>query len=484
LTNAFLNGIATNNQGIILVEGVTATTQPLVLTVYHGTNQIAQTQLYLSISGVEQMFRSKTMLLYSVPGAVPDRLTDASVTNEPDTTDKNFVFLHGYNVLPNEARGTASDVFKRMYWSGSHAKFWAVTWEGADTKGSFPFGNALTPNYHSNVVSALKTAPLLASFVASLTNTGPVVVAAHSLGNMVTLSAISDWGAPISQYFMMDAAVPIEAIDPTAVTNMMIYSTWVGYSNRLFASDWWQLFPTNDARNTLTWSNRLGNLGNVDVYNFYSTGEEVLRTTTNDPPSSVLNKVLTQVTDFWPFGIPFGTYTWYWQEKGKGTCSQDWFLGSSHGGWKFNPYWEDTFGDPLSPPLVNDITNSTLQYNPMFDFNSTANDFLLSIDSELLGVIYGADASDYAQANGNRILSDAIPAMSLVAGANPVPRFSPPTSPTQHNFNMNTPQFQNTWSPGRTGNEANMWHHSDFADMAYTFTYQLFDQFVSTGNLK
>ena len=59
--------------------------------------------------------------------------------NEPDTIDKNFVFLHGYNVLPDEARGVAADMFKRMYWSGSHAKFYAVTWEGADTKEPFHF---------------------------------------------------------------------------------------------------------------------------------------------------------------------------------------------------------------------------------------------------------------------------------------------------------------------------------------------------------
>jgi len=43
--------------------------QPLVLTIYHGTNQIAQTQLYLSINGVEQMFRSKTILVNPQPQA-------------------------------------------------------------------------------------------------------------------------------------------------------------------------------------------------------------------------------------------------------------------------------------------------------------------------------------------------------------------------------------------------------------------------------
>jgi hypothetical protein len=76
----FLNNLATNNGGIILVEAATNTTQPLVLTIYHGTNQIAQTSLSLSISGVEQMFRSKTMMLNSTNGTVPDRLRGQTIT--------------------------------------------------------------------------------------------------------------------------------------------------------------------------------------------------------------------------------------------------------------------------------------------------------------------------------------------------------------------------------------------------------------------
>ncbi len=36
----FLSGLATNNQGIILVEAAKSTTNPLVLYVYHGTNRI------------------------------------------------------------------------------------------------------------------------------------------------------------------------------------------------------------------------------------------------------------------------------------------------------------------------------------------------------------------------------------------------------------------------------------------------------------
>jgi hypothetical protein len=210
----------------------------------------------------------------------------------------------------------------------------------------------------------------------------------------------------------------------------------------------------------------------VDVYNFYSTGEEVLRTDlSGDPPEAVLDKLMTQITDFWPFGIPFGTYTWYWQEKGKGTCTQNWFLGSTHGGWGLNTGYETvSFGGVLIPMPTNQaalLTTSQLQTNAFFD---------MSVDTALF--TNSSSGSSYAQANRNRILSDAIPAMSQVAGANEVPRFTI----SDHNINMMT--LKNGWSLSRIGGETGMWHHSDFVQMAYTFTHGLFDTFVTTGNLK
>ena len=474
LSNSFVDGIATNNQGIILVEAWESTTQPLVLTIYHGTNQIAQTSLYLSISGVEQMFRHKNLMLNPDATAPADRLTDASVPNEPDTTENNFLFLHGYNVNSREARGVAADMFKRMYWSGSHAKFYAVTWSGADTK-SFAYG-AFTPNYHSNVFNAFNTAPLLNSFLNSLSGTN--IVAAHSLGNMVTLSAISDWNAPISQYFMMDAAVAMEAIDSSATpTNVMIYSTWMAYSNRCFASDWWQLWPTNDARSTLAWNNKLGNLRNVDVYNFYSSGEEVLREYDGDTPDGVVDALWTKIIQKSWSSVPVASYVWVWQEKGKGTCHQDWLIGSTHGGWRF-PVNEYGDPDPAPPATANTLSNSVLQVTPVFTFGSYF-DSVVGPHPDLT-LTNLATGSAYAAANRNRILSDAIPALSLPAGANQVPKFVP----NDHNVDMMI--FENNWPAGRphTGSEANKWYHSDFHEVAYTFTYKLFDQFVTTGNLK
>jgi predicted alpha/beta hydrolase family esterase len=487
ITNNFLSGIATNNQGIILVEAASPTTQPLVLTIYHGTNQIAQTQLYLSISGVEQMFRHKNLLI-NIPPAMPDRLTDASVPNEPDTGAKNFVFVHGYNVNPTQARGWDADFYKRMYWSGSHAKFYAVTWEASDSQ----WLNQVTVNLQTNIVNAFLTASNLATFIGTLPN--QTVVAAHSLGNMAVLSALNDCtniNFNINTFFMIDAAVAMEAIQGTASEDVnLIYPDWIPYANKLYASFWWQLFPTNDARHALTWNNRLANVGNTTLYNFYSSGEEVLREYTNGtPPSELLGSALevayTIENEAANIGEPSGSFTWAWQEKLKGRGQFDGVLSSSHGGWKFNTnapyaYLTNSIITQIPNSQATQITNSQLQTNAFFDVTSP------SFGTADLA-LFGSSGSSYAQLHRNRILSDAIPCLTLPIGANHVGGITPPGQ-ADRNFDMQG-QLENGWPPGRAAlrfgaTAAGEWHHSDCRAVAYPFTHSLFDDMVNFGGLQ
>ena len=89
-----------------------------------------------------------------------------------------------------------------------------------------------------------------------------------------------------------------------------MYSTWNMYANRLWASDWWKLFPADDDRNKLTWNGRFGYLRNIEIYNFYSSGEEVLREDDKDPPECVKHAVIAELVNHsrWGGGVPFGTY--------------------------------------------------------------------------------------------------------------------------------------------------------------------------------
>jgi len=491
LNSTFLSDIASSNQNIILVEAATATTQPLVLTIYHGTNQIAQTQLYLSISGVEQMFRSKNLLQQNDSRAMPDRLTDVSVPNEPDTIDKNFIFLHGYNVNPTEARGVFADMFKRLYWSGSHAKFYGVIWNGYDTQSKILPG--VTGNLETNVVHAFETAPALNTFLNSLSGTN--VVAAHSLGNMVVLSTLNDCtNQNISQYFMLDAAVPMEALaGSTPQSANLVHTDWTGYSTNLWASYWHNIFPTNDARSQLTWNNRLAaGLQNADVYNFYSSGEEVLRAYPNTSTPSfsglVASTIYSQMAGIWQGnGTPIASYVWNWQEllKGRMPYGVNDILGSDHGGWKFNDASYGTNGilstswTHMSPIAAVALPTTELQTNAFFDVTDFIGQIPFDWTQDLN--LYGATGSNYAKVFRNRLLSDTIPALTLPVGANPI------TTPgiVIENYDMMT-QLENGWPQGRLNSREhnNNWYHSDYRQVAYTFTYRLFNQFVNTGNLK
>jgi pimeloyl-ACP methyl ester carboxylesterase len=473
---------AGGGSGIILLEGCASTSQPLWLEIWRDGKPLAGTPLYISINGVEQMFRHLNLSAYG--NGTVDVASRASAPNEPTTENKNLVFLHGYNVNQQQARGVESEMFKRFYWSGSKAKFYGVTWNGSQSQIT---SVGFTPDLQTNIVNALLTASPLASFLSTLS--GDTIVASHSLGNVVVLSAISDYNAPIDKYFMIDAALPMEAIQGnTTVEPAMLYSAWQDYSNRLYASDWWKLFPADDARSTLTWSNRLGNLHDVDVYNFYSGHEEVLREDTDDPPLGILGTGAQEVVNaigFWGgVGLPFGTYAWVWQEKGKGTDTSDTFVGSSHGGWKFNDtaYGTNVGGIEsgpvivhMSPTVAASLSNSQLQTNAFFDFSSDS-------DTEDLALL-GSSGSTYAQANHDRILSDAIPALTLPVGANWISRLAPQNG-DDNNFDMEL-RFETGWPAARsTGLEAYNWHHSDFDYVAYPYTHKLFDEIVNDGNLK
>ena len=165
----------------------------------------------------------------------------------------------------------------------------------------------------------------------------------------------------------------------------------------------------------------------------------------------------------------------------KGHGEYDGLVGSTHGGWKFNynpPYLYVTNGLPAfySPSQASTIPSSQLQTNAFFDVTST------NFGTSDLA-LFGSSGSGYAQANRNRILSDAIPELTLPIGANPLS-----LAVVDDNFDEQA-DFENGWPADRPAREvgaaaAGEWHHSDFHQVAYPFTYLMFDEFVTLGNLK
>lgn len=149
LEQSFLQTV-TPDSGIILIEATGKNQKPLRLEVYDQARQkVFETSLNLSIDGVEQMFRHVNLIqaidapnapsLASGNGGGISRFSDAHFTNkehfvgfDSQNQNKYFVLLHGVNVDGQAARGWHSEMFKRLYWAGSNAKFTGVSWYSTD----------------------------------------------------------------------------------------------------------------------------------------------------------------------------------------------------------------------------------------------------------------------------------------------------------------------------------------------------------------
>ncbi len=470
ITTEFLNKIKNDGKGVILLEGGNVTEKPLYVQVFKSGQKIAEVALELKIDGVEKMYR--WINVRAAAGQSVGRATDLSEpSNYPDneTNGKMFVFVHGYNVNEQQSRGWCAEGFKRLYQTGSRAMYTGVSWHGDSSQipGWVPFGaGGQSPDYWENVTNAFKSSSALAAAVNSLPGSTKVS-AAHSLGNMLVSSAIKDHGMNISKHFMFDAAVAIETYDPSDLhINEMRNPDWQNYVDpnatnpnprRLWATEWHQLFDTSDGRNKLTWRNRFGPL--AVLYNFYSSGEDVLNNSTGEVPGIGAERA------------------WALQEMVKGTGH----IGAvatldSNGGWGFNTYWNITeeFSDPQHPELPPEpysrkrtpseaqaITNDELKLHTFFrDFQ----------DNRLVNPQTGSAAADEYLTRA-KVLGDAIPALSFAAGRNSIAAFE--------DRNIDLMSKKDGW-PHADGR----WHHGDAKDVAYRFNHPLWESWVELGGLK
>jgi hypothetical protein len=232
----------------------------------------------------------------------------------------------------------------------------------------------------------------------------------------------------------------------------------------LRASEWYRFFESvpGDGRSQLTWRRRLSNFRSAQVYNFYSTGDELFRSPPAEVPAipeitaeqlgTILGSSVRQLLGG-PGGVPLGLYSWSYQEKLKGRTAFNGFLGSNHGGWGFN----------LNLPASN-ASSEVLKVNPYFNN---------SYDTEL----FGANGSQHASQHRDRILSDAIPSSTLAVGGNAVPRL------LDRNLDLNAPIVRSGWPSNRQSDQQN-WHHSDIREVAYRFISKAFEAIVTEGTLQ
>ena len=353
-----------------------------------------------------------------------------------------FVFVHGYNVNATQSRGWNAEMFKRLYQAGSQAMFTGVDWQGDD--GQLPIDGGTTPDYYLNVIHAFDTALYFAMAMRDLP--GDKYIAAHSLGNMVVSSAIQDWsqnsavGFQYSTYFMIDAAVAIEAYNQSAFGNMNLRNPqfWPSYNSRFYASRWNELFdPSTDARSGLTWR---GRFSDVSGLNYYSSTEDVLINADGQ-----LHYTLQQ---------PFA---WVNQEMRKGTVWPGQVLSGFHyyeAGWGFGFYSHLSMND------VANLTDAQLRINSVFmSFDDTA--------------LYDENTGSAEAAKLNvreKVLADGIPALSNAAGG-------PSGSGLIGSHDMDGDKA-GTFADRKWPTQDNCWHHSDIKNVAYPFNANVYESII------
>lgn len=438
-----------NNDGqcVILMEGCKKSTAPLMLEIWQNGQKVQAIACYVSISDVEKMYR--WINLRHVLGQTETKLTDLSMPgNCPDSLcdGKQLVFVHGYSVSETGARGWSAEMFKRLYQADSHAMFTAVTWFGNDGQLAswVPFYAGATPDYYTNVANTFLTASNLALAVNALP--GQKCIAAHSLGNMLVSSAIADWNLNVNAYFMIDAAVAMEAYNASASDNLNLVPPpwWINYSTRLWASKWYRLFDSNDARSTLTWSNRFGNI--PIAYNYYSSTEDVLAG-----------------ADGQMHGITGQEFCWVNQEMRKGSFLVS-LLANGEAGWGFNSLGLHGYSH-YTIEQANKIPDSKLRSNSFFGWFD---------DAKLYTPSGSTEAANYNLRA--QILGDGIPALSNPSGANALGL----AVLNDRNMNNDKGLFQDGFWP----DDKNRWRHSDIISIAYPFNRAVFSQIINDGGFR
>jgi hypothetical protein len=466
LSTTFLEKIKNGtDKGVILVEGVKPSDKPLRLVVEKGDVEIAEMAVNIKISEVEKMYR--WVNLRGSLGQFSQSVTRSTDTCEPAnypdarTNSKMFIWVHGYNVNEQQSRAWAAEGFKRLFQSGSRAMYTFVSWHGDHSQ----IANSVAPDYWDNITNAFRTSQLLPGVVAALPGTSKIITG-HSMGNVVVGSAIVDHGLKVTKYFMLNAAMALEAYDTSALNiPSMRRNEWASYDSRLWSTEWYQLFPS-DGRAGLTWKNRFGDITNA--INFYSSGEEVLNN--NDTASGGT-----------PGEVPVigSERAWVGQEMIKGTYHIGAVLTLDiQSGWDFNSAWDiaetTTTYRPRTPTEAAALTDAQLRTEPFFRRFQ---------DDRLMTSGGGGAAGEYiTRADA---LGGAIPALSFPAGRNPIPLFE------QQLRNTDLIDLQDGWPQARLNDPKKRisltigrWFHSDAKNIAYRYNYKLWDTWVGIGGLK
>ncbi len=483
IMNAFSNG-----NGTIVLEGNKLALKPIVLEIVNRQDGEVAMDLVLNINLglVETMFRR--LNLRSVTqgsGGLPTNMGRQYEYPDELTNGKYLAYIHGYNVSGVSARGSQSNIFKRMHQLGSKARFIGVYWNGTPNPPTTAI-SAIPPDYHQAVQNGFITGSELVDKFNELIEEGAdITIMAHSLGNVPASHAIANMGLNVTNYFMINGAVPIEAYDEEqpddTMARNMTEDDWKpfydygegddkGSEKRLFASKWYDLFPEKDNRNKLTWRNLFAKPALLTkAYNFYSQGDEVVENANETEEFGDWDNLAWSAS---------GRHAWVQQEIAKGGQNSLAGIGLKdlNGGWGFsNLYLSDS---PLFYTFphwtVDNITKQDLRTKPYHK-------------SFFYSDLYDSEkGSATAADNRFQILATGVPAMSYAIAVNPIdPLNALNNDGVERNYNMQAELKGSnivTW-PALDAQHQLDWGHSDFKDISIQFVYPMYRKILTLAKL-
>lgn len=212
----------------------------LVLTIYQGTNVLAETSLWLDLKNIKDMYEwaSAENVTDDIPPSdwVSRLKTNYVTLHQPDETKQIIVFVHGINNTESQCQLSTATTLKRLYWSGYRGKVAGFRWPC----GYFPPNGTLNPyQFNRSEFYAFKAATAFTNYLNFLA-TRPdltdytVSILAHSQGAAIVSEALNQ-GATFDNVILSQAAMPAHAYDGNVPTLQKLLNAETNKATPYFA---------------------------------------------------------------------------------------------------------------------------------------------------------------------------------------------------------------------------------------------------------
>ena len=250
----------------LMFEGAGIGEGQFTLTIYQGSNMIAQTSTCIDLHDIKD-FYERAVITNNMSGAISNWSSTVETVQQSTSSvlgvDTNIiVFVHGINVDNWDWLDDSDTVLKRLYWAGYQGKFTTIDWP-CNLINYMTFLTFDVDDFNESEIKAYKAGTALKNYLSGLHTQFPnnrLNLFVHSQGNAVVSEAVEQ-GAPFDTYILTQGALPANCYDANATNDPA-----------LLAAEY--VYPTPELRPMGyhgIYTNLTGN-----IVNFYNSQDKVL----------------------------------------------------------------------------------------------------------------------------------------------------------------------------------------------------------------